>query len=373
VEGVIFLGIFFTAIIGIGAALFVRRILDIAFRVDLRGRPSFGAALATHLPLGMGMFYVDPRAPRKWVYLLVATLLPIVLTVGPFIYKDVFDTTQKIRGNNFLSFGLEGSYSMYLYRASGESNSEGNWNMAFAAVGGIYLLSLVDVLATCYSRQNLPGARKVLATRNASEMSTERRTAQPRGREKGVIAGQIKELITALRQSPELRKRLRAVLVISGVIGVIVGGVIGEGFDFIGFFSGLGLACFLAAALLSLTLEKNLQDQGSAASSAEIVPSRSGTGVVAEHIDELGRTRLGLSAWLRKRLPVIVFILGLIVFFWGTFTYDSFFTGLGIVCFLVATVLALSPRKNVEKPGSEAPKADIDPPNSGQVNPGSKP
>lgn len=149
IETIILVATSLVALIGIGVTLVVRHVLDAAFRVDLRGKPSFGRALWTHLPFGAGLFYVDQRARRKWIYLFTAMIIPVILVAGPFLYKDVFDKTNQFRPG-FFTYSITG-HDVEVYRVSQEG--EGAWNVALGISGAIYLLSFVDVMGSCYARR----------------------------------------------------------------------------------------------------------------------------------------------------------------------------------------------------------------------------
>ena len=153
IEVIILVAISLTALISIGFTTYIVRALETAFRVDVKDKPAFLRALWTHFPLGLGLFYTDRQAGRKWLYPLVGMLIPLMLIVGPFFLSRPF---QEILTNNpkFFYYAPGGIYRGTIYLASVESNSVGTWDVALKILGAVYLLSFVDVMATCYVRRN---------------------------------------------------------------------------------------------------------------------------------------------------------------------------------------------------------------------------
>jgi tetratricopeptide (TPR) repeat protein len=180
IEVIILVAIPLTALISIGFTVYIVHAIETAFRVDVKEKPAFLRALWTHFPLGLGLFYADRQAGRKWLYPLVGMLIPLMLFVGPFFIGRPF---QEIRSNNpeFFYYAPGGSYKGTIYMASTESNAEGSWDFALELLGAVYLLSFVDVMAACYvRRKNYRGARETPTVRNSGAKPS---VSQQRGTE----------------------------------------------------------------------------------------------------------------------------------------------------------------------------------------------
>jgi tetratricopeptide (TPR) repeat protein len=161
IETIILMAIFLSALIGIGVTLYMGRVLEAAFQVDIKGKPSFWHALWVHFPLGLGLFYADHQARRRWLYPIVAMIIPLMITIGPFLYKNAFDTTKEV-SPNVLDYYQGAAPVGTVYRASGENETaEGVWSTFLSIVGAVYLFSFVDVMGTCYLRRKIyRGAEK---------------------------------------------------------------------------------------------------------------------------------------------------------------------------------------------------------------------
>jgi tetratricopeptide (TPR) repeat protein len=181
IEALIVVAVVVVALIAIGVTLYVSRVLDAAFRVDVRGRPSMSRALWTHFPLGLGLFHVDHQARRRWLYPLVAMIFPLLLISGPFLTKEAFLHTKNYNPA-FFDYYEGPVHKSSLYLASVENGSEGAWQMALGIFTGIYLLSFVDVIGTCYVRRRTNRATKVfhrpMISRAAAPVSQEVVTGQ---------------------------------------------------------------------------------------------------------------------------------------------------------------------------------------------------
>ena len=189
IEAVVLVVILLIALVSMGFIVYTGRVLEAAFQVDTRGRPSFRRALWIHFPFGMGLFYADPTAPRKWLYPFLSMMIPatlmVMFTIGPFLIKDSFEKTQEYNPE-FFSYYEGGTYKGSVYRASEQSEDAAViWNIAMGILGGMYLFSFADVLYAGWARgKSLVGhepgqnARRVDAKSHALRLQSERETAE---------------------------------------------------------------------------------------------------------------------------------------------------------------------------------------------------
>ncbi len=157
IEPIILVVILLAALASTGIVVYTGRVLESAFQVEIKGKPSIWRAFWTHLPFGMGMFYVDRASSRKWLYPFLSMMIPITLTLmftmGPYLIKDTFEKTKEINSDLFVYY--EGTFPKgSIIRASEKSEwTASTWNTVMSVVGGCYLLSFADVMYLCYKRQ----------------------------------------------------------------------------------------------------------------------------------------------------------------------------------------------------------------------------
>ncbi len=147
VESIILAIIVLAALAGILVTLWARWALDLAFRVETRDSRSVWRALVAHLPFGLGMFYTNRLAWRRWGYPFLALLFPMAMLVSPFFLAVPFDNAKE-NSANFFEFYSNGKRLGAIERDSAKEGKEIFWNIALWSAGGAYLLSLADVLVT---------------------------------------------------------------------------------------------------------------------------------------------------------------------------------------------------------------------------------
>jgi tetratricopeptide (TPR) repeat protein len=178
IETLILLTVLMVAVISIGATWYAVRTLQAAFRVDIRNRPTLRNALWMHFPLGMGLFQLDPQARRRWVYPVIAMLVPLILIVGPFLYKTSFDTTEQYTPRA-LKYYEDGFLRGTVYRASADNEAlEGTWNVVLGLAAGLYVLSFVDLFFTYWLKSRGLPAREARARRSPAASSEDVITAE---------------------------------------------------------------------------------------------------------------------------------------------------------------------------------------------------
>jgi tetratricopeptide (TPR) repeat protein len=178
IETLILLTVLMVGVISIGATWYAVRTLQAAFRVDIKNRPTLRNALWMHFPLGMGLFHLDPQARRRWVYPVLAMLVPLILIVGPFLYKVPFDTTKQYtpKALNYYEAGfLRGT----VYRASADNEVlEGTWDVVLGLAAGLYVLSFADLLYTYWLKSRRLPAREARARPSPATSSEDVITAE---------------------------------------------------------------------------------------------------------------------------------------------------------------------------------------------------
>lgn len=147
-ESLILLGILAATFVGAGVLLFARRALDTAFGLEFKVHLSFWHAFWAHFPLGLGLFYAERSAWRRWIYPFLALLFPIFFLVSPFLLSAPYDFIDNYN-KNFFEYYTDGSIlEGEIIRASAGEGNDIPWNIALWSAGGAYLLSLADVLVT---------------------------------------------------------------------------------------------------------------------------------------------------------------------------------------------------------------------------------
>ncbi len=147
VESLIVAVVALAALVGILVTLWARWSLDSAFRVEARENRSLWRALVAHLPFGLGLFYANRLAWRRWLYPLFALSLPVMLLVSPLLLKSPFENIKNYNPN-LLEYYAGGTVRLGVIERASEKEGETPWNIALWAAGGAYLLSLVDALVT---------------------------------------------------------------------------------------------------------------------------------------------------------------------------------------------------------------------------------
>lgn len=147
VESLIMAVVLLAALVGILVTLWARWALDLTFRVEARDSRSVWRALVAHLPFGLGLFYTDRLAWRRWVYPLLALSLPVALLVSPLLLKAPFENIER-NNPKFFQYYEGGTVQVGVIERASDKQGETPWNVALWSAGGAYLLSLVDVLAT---------------------------------------------------------------------------------------------------------------------------------------------------------------------------------------------------------------------------------
>jgi hypothetical protein len=94
-------------------------------------KPSYWKAIGWHLLFGFGLFYVDNRLKRKWIYPVVAIITPVAYYLASVDYNDLAAYT-------------------------------------FFGLSGIWLLSFFDVLLTCRKRRQPPSTPNIKAVSKKS-------------------------------------------------------------------------------------------------------------------------------------------------------------------------------------------------------------
>lgn len=134
-ETFIGVGAILTPLVGVLLSFYINNVVEIAYQVE-RGRLSYAKTLWTHIILGMGLFYVDRESQRKWLYAVIAFLVSLLILTQVFyvvtneIKITVYDL-QKMAGGRIAN-ALEVALRIFL---------------------GLYALSYVDVIGTCYMRR----------------------------------------------------------------------------------------------------------------------------------------------------------------------------------------------------------------------------
>jgi hypothetical protein len=148
VESLIVLVVALAALVGITVTLWARWALDLTFRVEARDNRSVWRALLAHLPFGLGLFYANRLAWRRWVYPFLALLLPVVLLISPLLLAAPFDYAREY-SPDFFKFYENGTVFIGEIKRGSAEDDAASWNIALWVAGGAYLLSLADVLVTC--------------------------------------------------------------------------------------------------------------------------------------------------------------------------------------------------------------------------------
>jgi tetratricopeptide (TPR) repeat protein len=134
-ETFILIGVLLIPLVGVLLGSYTTSVIDSTYQVD-RERPSYAKAFWAHMILGMGMFYVDPKAARRWLYLLLAVLVAVLVLSVIF-----YEATRAMSIGYFrMEQMLEGRVSDTL-----------GWMLWLFL--GLYLISFVDVMLTCSLRR----------------------------------------------------------------------------------------------------------------------------------------------------------------------------------------------------------------------------
>jgi hypothetical protein len=112
------------------------------------------------------------------VYPVIAMLVPLILIVGPFLYKTSFDTTEQYTPKA-LKYYEDGFLRGTVYRASADNEAlEGTWNVVLALAAGLYVLSFVDLFFTYWLKSRGLPAREARARRSPAASSEDVITAE---------------------------------------------------------------------------------------------------------------------------------------------------------------------------------------------------
>jgi tetratricopeptide (TPR) repeat protein len=148
-ETFILIGVFLIPLVGVLLSFYINSVVDITYQVE-RGRLSYTKALWTHMILGMGLFYVERESRRKWLYALTAMLVSLLVLTRIFYVLTMSITVGKFPLRKMAEGGIENAVGVAL------------WIFL-----GLFVLSFVDVLGTCYvRRKNYRGARETPTVRN---------------------------------------------------------------------------------------------------------------------------------------------------------------------------------------------------------------
>jgi tetratricopeptide (TPR) repeat protein len=134
-ETFILIGVLLIPLVAVLLGIYMNHVVDSTYQVE-RGHPSYAKAFWTHALFGLGMYYVDPRLRRKWLYPFIALLISMLvlsmilyrvtdaMTIGLFEIKKISEVPVR----DALEFML--------------------WSLLV-----LYAFSFVDVIATCYLRR----------------------------------------------------------------------------------------------------------------------------------------------------------------------------------------------------------------------------
>jgi hypothetical protein len=146
-EGLLGAGLLLAGLISFAMYSYATRVMENALRVERKENRSLGQALWTHVLFGMGIFYVDPPASRKWLYPLFAIAIPLIILLGPLTvgaaHTAISGWDEKLLG---IYVGQEEKADIIW--ALGPYRSWLRVILGVALAG--YLLSYVDVIATFY-------------------------------------------------------------------------------------------------------------------------------------------------------------------------------------------------------------------------------
>ena len=141
-ETFILIGLVLTPLVGVLISFYINQVIDNAYQVK-QERPTYIKALWVHLILGMGLYYVDRKAQRKWLYPVLAVLVALLVFASMF-----YLVTGEIRIGNFHLEMIAGGFYAAVIK------------YALQAFLIFYVLSFVDVLLSCYLvRRNYRGEK----------------------------------------------------------------------------------------------------------------------------------------------------------------------------------------------------------------------
>src|SRR6185436_10992125 len=170
-ETFIVVGVILTPLVGVLLSFYINNVIDIAYQVE-RGGLSYRLALWTHTVLGMGLFYVDREARRKWLYAFIALLISLLVLTQIF-----YETTSAI------------TIGRFQLQKMAEGRVDAALEVALWIALGLHILSFVDVLGTCYvRRRNYRGVRKDI---RHAEPTQSRGTHQPPRIRKSTRSGEL--------------------------------------------------------------------------------------------------------------------------------------------------------------------------------------
>jgi tetratricopeptide (TPR) repeat protein len=138
IENFFVVGLIFIPLIGGAINYYSNSVVDMAYQVE-RKNYSFGKALWTHFAFGLGMFYLARETRRKWVYTILAALLPALILANT-VYQ-YFDNNKSFPAVSFP-----------VYKNGPEIMEQWLLLLSLALLG--YGLSFVDIVLTCYNKRN---------------------------------------------------------------------------------------------------------------------------------------------------------------------------------------------------------------------------
>ena len=150
-ENYVVVWVILVPLVGVLFAFYANRTIEVAHQLE-RTKYSYNKALWIHGLFGMGLFYLDRESRRKWVYVVVAALIPALLLM-PALYDFM----------NRYSYYVSSVDVRPIEFSNGETVLDIR-NFGLIVIFSVYILSFVDVLLTCRQkrRQKLKPSRLVI-------------------------------------------------------------------------------------------------------------------------------------------------------------------------------------------------------------------
>jgi len=139
-ENYVVIWVILIPLIGVLLGYYGNRILDTTYQVE-RAKYSYGKSLWIHALFGMGLFYVDRASWRKWLYAVIAALIPALLLM-PILYEFLDRYSYYFSSVEVRPIELANGLKIIDMRSN-----------ALIALLIAHALSFLDVLWTCRQKQ----------------------------------------------------------------------------------------------------------------------------------------------------------------------------------------------------------------------------
>ena len=166
VEGPVLVVLFLAVVLGLAISYCSIDVVEKAFRVEQKEKPSLWKAAWSNFLFGMGLFYVDPSARRKWVYPVIAMAIPLLIILGPLFFGGMLQNLGAVK-SEVLNLYFVNDRIAYLVWGFEERTEW--WQIIFGIVLGGYLISFADVVVTCLRRIGKTQLPSPQATQNQAQ------------------------------------------------------------------------------------------------------------------------------------------------------------------------------------------------------------